>query len=67
MPVLLGIGGVSLPITLARLSEKVQWVKPAFVCEVAFAGTSDERLRQTTFLGWHDDKNPTEVVLEQPK
>jgi ATP-dependent DNA ligase len=68
MPVLLGIGGVSLPITMASLSEKFQWVKPAFVCEVAFAEwTSDERLRQTTFLGWRDDNNPTEVVLEQPK
>jgi bifunctional non-homologous end joining protein LigD len=66
MPVLLGIGGVSLPITMASLSEKFQWVKPAFVCEVAFAEwTSDERLRQTTFLGWRDDNNPTEVVLEQ--
>jgi ATP-dependent DNA ligase len=36
------------------------------VREVAFAEwTEDEQLRQTTFLGWCDDKNPEEVVLEQ--
>jgi ATP-dependent DNA ligase len=35
------------------------------VCEVAYAErTEDEQLRQTTFLGWRDDKNPEEVVLE---
>ena len=28
------------------------------VCEAAFAEwTEDEQLRQTTFLGWRDDKN----------
>jgi len=33
---------------------------------VAYAElTADEQLRQTTFLGWGDDKKPTEVVLEQ--
>jgi bifunctional non-homologous end joining protein LigD len=42
-----------------KISEKIQWVKPAFVCEVAFAEwTSDEQLRQTTFLRWRDDKGP---------
>ena len=25
--------------------------------------TQDGELRQTTFLGWRDDKNPREVVL----
>jgi bifunctional non-homologous end joining protein LigD len=35
-----------------KIPEKIQWVKPAFVCEVAFAEwTEDEQLRQTTFLG----------------
>ena len=49
-----------------RIPEKIQWVKPAFVCEVAFAEwTLDGELRQTTFLGWRDDKDPEEVVLEQ--
>jgi bifunctional non-homologous end joining protein LigD len=47
-----------------EIPEKIQWVKPAFVCEVAFAEwTSDEQLRQTTFLGWRDDKSPRDVVL----
>jgi ATP-dependent DNA ligase len=40
-------------------------VKPAFVCEVAFAEwTLDGELGQTTFLGWRDDKDPEEVVLK---
>jgi bifunctional non-homologous end joining protein LigD len=40
-------------------------VQPKLVCEVAFAeSTEDEQLRQTTFLGWRDDKTPEEVVLE---
>jgi ATP-dependent DNA ligase len=39
-------------------------VKPVFVCEVAFAEwTLDRELRETTFLGWRDDKSPEEVVL----
>jgi hypothetical protein len=34
------------------------------VCEVAYAEwTADEQLRQTTFLGWRDDKNAKDVVL----
>jgi bifunctional non-homologous end joining protein LigD len=48
-----------------KIPEKVQWVEPKLVCEVAFAEwTQDGELRQTTFLGWRDDKNPREVVLE---
>ena len=47
-----------------RIPEKIQWLKPAFVCVVAFAEwTLDGELRQTTFLGWRDDKDPEEVVL----
>jgi bifunctional non-homologous end joining protein LigD len=35
-----------------KIPEKIQWVKPALVCEVAFAEwTLDGELRQTTFLG----------------
>src|SRR5260221_5643711 len=46
------------------IPEKIQWVRPELVCEVAFAEwTEDEQLRQTTFLGWRDDKNPEEVAL----
>ena len=47
-----------------KITEKIQWVQPKLVCEVAFAeGTLDGELRQTTFLGWRDDKDPKEVVL----
>jgi bifunctional non-homologous end joining protein LigD len=48
-----------------KISERIQWVHPKLVCEVAFAEwTQDGELRQTTFLGWRDDKSPEEVVLE---
>jgi bifunctional non-homologous end joining protein LigD len=48
-----------------NIPEKIQWVEPRLVCEVASAEwTEDEQLRQTTFLGWRDDKSPKEMVLE---
>jgi bifunctional non-homologous end joining protein LigD len=48
-----------------RIPEEIQWVKPVFVCEVAFAEwTLDGELRQTTFLAWRDDKSPAEVMIE---
>jgi bifunctional non-homologous end joining protein LigD len=47
-----------------KIKEKIQWVQPRLVCEVAYAEwTKDEQLRQTTFLGWRDDKNAKEVSL----
>jgi bifunctional non-homologous end joining protein LigD len=47
-----------------KIPEKIQWVQPRLVCEVAFAEwTLDGELRQTTFLGWRDDKSPEEVVI----
>jgi bifunctional non-homologous end joining protein LigD len=47
-----------------KIPEKIQWVQPSLVCDVAYAEwTEDEQLRQTTFLGWRDDKNAKEVVL----
>ena len=47
-----------------KIPEKIQRVQPRLVCEVAYAEwTEDEQLRQTTFLGWRDDKNAKEVVL----
>jgi bifunctional non-homologous end joining protein LigD len=47
-----------------RIPEKIQWVQPKLVCEVAFAEwTEDGQLRQTTFLGWREHKNAKEVVL----
>ena len=48
-----------------NIKEKIQWVRPVLVCEIEYAElTADEQLRQTTFLGWRDDKKPQEVVLE---
>jgi bifunctional non-homologous end joining protein LigD len=50
-----------------KIPEKIQWVKPKLVCEVTFAEwTDDEQMRQTTFLGLRDDKEPKEVVRELP-
>jgi bifunctional non-homologous end joining protein LigD len=47
-----------------NIPEKIQWVQPNLVCEVAFAEwTEDEQFRQTIFLGWRDDKSAQEVVL----
>jgi bifunctional non-homologous end joining protein LigD len=49
-----------------NIKEKIQWVRPKLVCEVEYAElTADDQLRQTTFLGWRDDKKAKEVVLEQ--
>jgi bifunctional non-homologous end joining protein LigD len=48
-----------------KIPEKIQLVRPELVCEVAFAEwTQDGELRQTTFLGWRDDKSPEEMILE---
>jgi bifunctional non-homologous end joining protein LigD len=48
-----------------EIPEKIQWVAPKLVWEVAFAEwTENEQLRQTTFLGWRDDKKARGVVLE---
>ena len=48
------------------IKEKIQWVRPKLVCEVEYAElTADDQLRQTTFLGWRDDKDPEDVVLER--
>ena len=44
-----------------NIKEKIQWVKPKLVCEVEYTElTDDDQLRQTTFLGWRDDKHPKE-------
>ena len=48
-----------------NIKEKIQWVPPKLVCEVEYAElTADDQLRQTTFLGWREDKKAQEVVLE---
>ena len=52
-------------ISPPHIKDKIQWIKPKLVCEIEYAElTADDLLRQTTFLGWRDDKKPKEVVLE---
>src|SRR5260221_1074957 len=42
-----------------KIPGRIQSVQPKLVCEVAFAEwTLDGELRQTTFVGWRDDKSP---------
>ena len=50
-----------------NIKEKIHWVRPELICEVEYTElTADDQLRQTTFLGWRDDKKPKEVLLELP-
>jgi len=49
-----------------RTGEKVVWLKPETVAEVKFAErTSDGLLRQASFKGLRNDKNPRDVVTEK--
>jgi bifunctional non-homologous end joining protein LigD len=51
-----------------KIPEKIQWVRPKLVCEVAVAGwTLDWELRQTTLFGWRSDKDLKAVVSEQTR
>jgi bifunctional non-homologous end joining protein LigD len=46
----------------------VTWVKPDLVCEVAFAGwTEDGLMRHPVFSRLRDDKTAREVILEKPE
>jgi bifunctional non-homologous end joining protein LigD len=48
-----------------RLGAKPTWLKPELVCEIEFAEiTSDGKLRQASFKGLREDKNPKDVVME---
>lgn len=47
------------------VKEKVQWIKPKFVCEVKFTEwTKDNSMRHPVFLGLREDKKPRQVVRE---
>ena len=51
------------PPTAVRRTAR--WVRPELVCEVAFAEWTFEGIvRQASFLGLRDDKDPREVVRE---
>jgi bifunctional non-homologous end joining protein LigD len=46
----------------------VTWVAPSLVCEVSFTEWTDEKvMRQPTFLGLREDKEPSAVHLELPE
>jgi len=48
-----------------RLGAKPTWLLPQLVCEVEFAEISrDGKLRQASFKGLREDKDPADVVLE---
>jgi bifunctional non-homologous end joining protein LigD len=49
--------GKSSFVNPPKLEERVQWIRPELVCEVAFAEwTEDEQMRQTTFLGLREEE-----------
>lgn len=51
-----------------KTNDKVQWIKPALVCEVKFSEwTSDGMMRQPIFMGLRDDKQPAQCVMEIPQ
>lgn len=46
------------------LRDKIQWIKPKFICQVKFAEwTQDNQLRQPVYLGLRIDKKVKEVVF----
>jgi len=52
--------------TAPAVNAPVTWVKPALVCEVAFAEwTAEGVLRQPVFLRLREDKAPREAVREK--
>ncbi len=48
-------------------ARDARWVTPTLVGEVEFAeATSEGRLRAPAWKGWRPDKDPKDVVLEEP-
>jgi bifunctional non-homologous end joining protein LigD len=59
--------GYRQAITAAEM-RRCRWVEPNILCQVKFSEwTRDNRLRQPVFLGLREDKNPTQVVREEPR
>ena len=47
------------------MRRTARWVRPELVCEIAFAEwTFDGVVRQASFLGLRDDKDPHDVIRE---
>jgi bifunctional non-homologous end joining protein LigD len=48
--------------------KKCRWLKPSLVAAIEFLEwTLDNKLRHAKFAGLRVDKNPREVVREQPQ
>ncbi|MBC3984416.1 ATP-dependent DNA ligase [Streptomyces sp. AC536] len=55
------------PFTDAVRERRAHWVRPELVAEVAFTEwTRDGMLRHPRFLGLREDKDPRQVVREEP-
>jgi bifunctional non-homologous end joining protein LigD len=53
------------PLPPAPVRRNAHWVRPELVCEIAFAEwTFDGIVRQASFLGLRDDKEPRDVIRE---
>jgi bifunctional non-homologous end joining protein LigD len=53
------------PPPAAPVRRNAHWVRPELVCEIAFAEwTFDGVVRQASFLGLRDDKEPHDVIRE---
>ncbi len=58
-----GLGTVALPKGISR--KGVHWIEPRLVAEVEFADwTADAILRQASFQGLREDKDPKDVVYD---
>jgi bifunctional non-homologous end joining protein LigD len=50
-----------------KVREKVQWIKPVFVCQVKFTEwTNDNHLRHPVFMGLRADKKAEDVKVTTP-
>jgi bifunctional non-homologous end joining protein LigD len=53
------------PVPPREVVRNAHWVRPELVAQIAFTEwTLDGILRQSSFVGLRDDKNPTDVVRE---
>ncbi len=54
-------------LELPRANAPAKWVKPQLVAEIKFAEwTREGNLRQPVFLGLRQDKDPKDVIREEP-
>ncbi len=52
----------------SRSSEKITWIEPKLAAEIKFAEwTEDNQLRQASYKGFREDKDPKEIRRESAK